>query len=71
MELQFSYRTQFENQPAIDLANMIVEKTNSELDRVFFVSGGSEAVESAMKLIRQYHFANGDESRSVFISSLR
>ena len=68
LELQFSYRTQFENQPAIDLANMIVEKTNSELDRVFFVSGGSEAVESAMKLIRQYHFANGDESRSVFIS---
>jgi adenosylmethionine-8-amino-7-oxononanoate aminotransferase len=68
LELQFSYRTQFENQPAIDLANMIVEKTNHELDRVFFVSGGSEAVESAMKLIRQYHFANGDESRSVFIS---
>ena len=67
-ELQFSYRTQFENQPANDLANMIVEKTNPELDRVFFVSGGSEAVESAMKLIRQYHFVNGDETRSVFIS---
>ena len=69
-ELQFSYRTQFENQPAIDLANSIVERTNNILDRVFFVSSGSEAVESAMKLIRQYHFANGDETRSVFISRI-
>lgn len=67
-ELQFSYRTQFENQPAIDLANMIVEKTTPGLNRVFFVSGGSEAVESAMKLIRQYHFVNGEKDRSVFIS---
>ena len=69
-ELQFSYRTQFENQPAIDLANSIVERTNNILDRVFFVSSGSEAVESAMKLIRQYHFVNGDETRSVFISRI-
>ena len=69
-ELQFSYRTQFENQPAIDLANSIVERTNNKLDRVFFVSSGSEAVESAMKLIRQYHFVNGDETRSVFISRI-
>ena len=37
-ELQFSYRTQFENQPAIDLANSIVERTNNKLDRVFFSS---------------------------------
>ena len=69
-ELQFSYRTQFENQPAIDLANSIVERTNNKLDRVFFVSGGSEAVESAMKLIRQYHFVNGDETRAIFISRI-
>ncbi len=67
-EIQFSYRTQFENQPAIDLANMIVEKTGPKLDRVFFVSGGSEAVESAIKLIRQYHVVNGEKNRSVFIS---
>ncbi|MPV85346.1 aminotransferase family protein [Ostreibacterium oceani] len=69
-QLQFSYRTQFENQPAIDLGYKIVAHMPPGLDRVFFVSGGSEAVESAMKLVRQYHFHRGEHERTIFISRL-
>jgi adenosylmethionine-8-amino-7-oxononanoate aminotransferase len=66
--LFFAYRTQFENQPALDLAQRLVERSAPHLDRVFYVSGGSEAVESAMKICRQYFFATGRGSRHVFIS---
>ncbi|MBW1955742.1 MAG: aspartate aminotransferase family protein [Deltaproteobacteria bacterium] len=64
----FVYRTQFENQPAIDLAAALVAHSAPHLNRVYFVSGGSEAVESAMKLCRQYFFNKGEGSRIHFIS---
>ncbi|MFH1780837.1 MAG: aminotransferase class III-fold pyridoxal phosphate-dependent enzyme [Candidatus Nealsonbacteria bacterium] len=38
------------------------------LDRVFFISGGSEAVESAIKLAKQYHYDSGDKKRYKIIS---
>ena len=41
------------------------------MDRVFFVSGGSEAVESCLKIALQYHTANGQKSRRKFISRQR
>ncbi|WP_432452585.1 aspartate aminotransferase family protein [Agarivorans sp. QJM3NY_29] len=66
--IAFSYRTQFENQAAIDLANQLVEITNHDLDKVFFVGSGSEAVESAIKLARQYFFALGQTQRQHFVS---
>lgn len=64
----FAYRLQFENRPALQLAQKLVEHTADHLDRVFFVSGGSEAVESAMKLCRQYFFSRGEGGRHLFIS---
>ena len=67
-KLFFAYRTQFENQPALDLARRLVERSAPHLDRVFYVSGGSEAVESAMKICRQYFHATGLGGRHVFIS---
>ncbi len=67
-ETFFAYRTHFENAPAIRLAQKLVEHTASHLDRVFYVSGGSEAVESAMKLCRQYFWNSGEGSRYKFIS---
>ncbi|MBU2515835.1 aminotransferase class III-fold pyridoxal phosphate-dependent enzyme [bacterium] len=63
----FAYRLHFENQPAMDLSKKLVELTASHLNRVFFVSGGSEAVESAMKLCRQYFYDRGEGSRHIFI----
>ncbi|WP_423381463.1 aspartate aminotransferase family protein [Burkholderia sp. LMG 32019] len=67
-KVAFAYRTQFENQPAVDLAEKLVELAGGRLDRVFFSSGGSESVESALKLARQYWVCSGEPERSVFIA---
>jgi adenosylmethionine-8-amino-7-oxononanoate aminotransferase len=64
----FTYRTQFENGPAVALAEQLVLHAASQLSRVFYVSGGSEAVESAIKLCRTYHLSRGDRGRYLFIS---
>lgn len=58
-ETFFAYRTQFENEPAVRLATELVAYSAPHLNRVFYVSGGSEAVESAMKLCRQYFYNRG------------
>ena len=53
---------------AIDLAERIAGLTPGDLNRVFFTSGGSEAVESAWKLARQYFRVIGQPSRTKVIS---
>ena len=53
----------FGNVPAIKLASKLAEITPGNLNRVFFSSGGSEAVETAIKMARQYHVNRGDKGR--------
>ncbi|MGO1234071.1 MAG: aminotransferase class III-fold pyridoxal phosphate-dependent enzyme, partial [Marinobacter sp.] len=67
-QVAFTYRTQFENSPALKLAHSLVDMTNQDLEKVFFVSSGSEAVESAIKLARQYFVARGEPQRRHFVS---
>ena len=64
----FGYRLHFENEPAEQFATAIANHMPKGLDRVFFVSGGSEAVESAVKIARQYALAKGEASRWKVIS---
>jgi len=64
----FGYRLHFRTHAAEDLAAKTVAMTPDGLDRVFFVSGGSEAVESAVKLARQYALAVGQPGRHKVIS---
>jgi len=64
----FAYRLHFDNEPAFKLAEQLVLHSASHLNRVFYVSGGSEAVETAMKICRQYFYNRGEGSRSIFIS---
>jgi len=64
----FAYRLHFENGPAEDLASMTASLMPPGLNRIFFVSGGSEAIESCLKLARQYAFVTGQESRWKVIS---
>jgi len=64
----FGYRLHFETDPSERLAAKTASLTPPGLDRVFFVSGGSEAVESATKLARQYALATGQDSRWKVIS---
>ncbi|MCX7567900.1 aspartate aminotransferase family protein [Sulfitobacter sp. F26169L] len=64
----FAYRLHFENSAAEDLASAIAQRMPAGLNRVFFVSGGSEAVESCVKFARQWAVASGQESRWKVIS---
>ncbi|MCB1245930.1 MAG: aspartate aminotransferase family protein [Acidimicrobiia bacterium] len=54
--------------PAAELAKKLAELSPGDMDRVFFTSGGSEAVESAWKLARQYFLAKGEPDRLKVIS---
>ena len=64
----FGYRLHFRTHPSEDLAAKTVAMCPKGLDRVFFISGGSEAVESAVKLARQYALATGQGGRYKVIS---
>jgi len=64
----FSYRLHFQNEVAEQLATLTASLMPAGLDRVFFVSGGSEAVESAIKLARQYAVVTGSNERWKVIS---
>lgn len=64
----FGYRLHFETEPAEQLAAKTAGLAPEGLERVFFVSGGSEAVESAMKLARQWALAVGQAQRWKVIS---
>jgi adenosylmethionine-8-amino-7-oxononanoate aminotransferase len=51
--------TQFTNEPAEALATMIADRSPGDLEFVFFLGSGSEAVEAALKLARQYQVERG------------
>lgn len=59
-ELPYYTNWSYAHPRAIELAARVAELAPGDLNRVFFTSGGSEAVESAWKLARQYHTANGE-----------
>ena len=59
-ELPFAINWTFAHPRSIELADELAGLAPGDLNRVFFVSGGSEAVEAAWKLARQYHAARGE-----------
>jgi adenosylmethionine-8-amino-7-oxononanoate aminotransferase len=67
-QLAFAHTGFFTSQPAEALADLLVANAPANIDRVYFVSGGSEAVESAIKLARQYHIENGEPQRQHLIA---
>ena len=64
----FAYRLHFENEATENLAARVANRFPEGMEKVFFVSGGSEAVESALKLARQWAIAIGQASRYKVIS---
>ncbi|HLE99604.1 MAG TPA: aspartate aminotransferase family protein [Gaiellaceae bacterium] len=60
-ELPFYTNWSYAHPRAIELAAEVASLTPGDLNRVFFCSGGSEAVESAWKLARQYYLARGEK----------
>jgi adenosylmethionine-8-amino-7-oxononanoate aminotransferase len=62
-ELGFYTNWSYAHPTAIELAARVAALAPGDLNRVFFTSGGSEAVESALKLARQYHKLTGSAGR--------
>lgn len=66
--LAFAHTGFFTSEPAEALADKLIKHAPEGLDRVYFVSGGSEAVEAAIKLARQYHVERGEDERDILIA---
>ncbi|HET7455930.1 MAG TPA: aspartate aminotransferase family protein [Solirubrobacterales bacterium] len=67
-ELDFYTLWSYAHPKAIELAARIASMTPGDLNRVFFTSGGSEAVESALKLARNYHRVHGKGQKHKVIA---
>jgi len=67
-QLAFAHTGFFTSDPAEQLADLLIQHAPGDLDRVYFVSGGSEAVEASLKLARQYHVENGQPQRRHIIA---
>ncbi|HEY0838464.1 MAG TPA: aspartate aminotransferase family protein [Azospirillum sp.] len=67
-QLAYAHTSFFTSQPAEELADTLAASGPEGLDRVYFVSGGSEAVEAALKMARQYHLESGQPQRHHVIA---
>ncbi|AMV45817.1 aspartate aminotransferase family protein [Paraburkholderia caribensis] len=66
--LPYAHTSFFTTQPAEELASYLVERAPQGLAHVYFVSGGSEAIEAALKLARQYFVEVGQPQRRHIIA---
>ena len=67
-EVAYAHTSFFTTQASEDLASFLAERAPGDLNHVYFVSGGSEAVEAALKLARQFFVEKGQVSRRHFIA---
>lgn len=65
--LPFAHTSFFTNEPLEALADALVSRAPASLEKAYFVSGGSEAVEAALKLARQYFVEKGEPQRRYLI----
>ena len=66
--IAFSHTGFFTNEPMEHLADKLIASAPGDLDMVYFVSGGSEAVEAALKIARQYFVETGEPERRHIIT---
>ncbi|MEH6824579.1 MAG: aspartate aminotransferase family protein [Motiliproteus sp.] len=66
--LAYAHSSFFTTEPMEQLADYLISKAPAGLEYVYFVSGGSEAVEAALKLARQYFIEIGEPQRSRVIA---
>lgn len=67
-DLEFAHTGFFTTQPAEQLANILIENAPEGINRVYLVSGGSEAMEAAIKLARQYFLEIGQPGKHRIIA---
>ncbi len=66
-KLAYAHTAFFSSEPAEALAEFLVRASSGAFERVYFVSGGSEGIEAALKLARQYFLETGEPGRELFI----
>ncbi len=66
-KLPFAHTSFFTNEPMEALADALIARAPKSFDKVYFVSGGSEAREAALKLARQYFVEKGEPQRAHVI----
>ncbi len=64
----YAHTSFFTNEAAEELATFLAQRAPGDLNHVYYVSGGSEAVEAALKLARQYFVEINQPSRRLFIA---
>ena len=64
----FAHTSFFTSEPSEELADFLVQRAPEGIEHVYFVSGGSEAIEAALKMARQYFVESGESQRSKFIA---
>lgn len=67
-KLPFAHTGFFTNPPLERLADMLAAAAPGPLEHVYFVSGGSEAIEAALKMARQYFLEIGQPARSRLVA---
>lgn len=70
-KLAFAHSGFFTTEPMEELADFLIEHAPEGIERVYFVSGGSEAVEAAIKLSRQYFLEIGKPEKKYVIARLQ
>ncbi len=70
-KIAHAYRYLFSSDACDELTDIITDRTGGNFSKIVFVSSGSEAVESCLKIALQYHAARGEMSRRRFISRRR
>jgi len=69
--IALGYRYTFTSDPLLELDERIQSQVGPGFENILYVSSGSEAIESALKIALQFHWNNGDKSRSRFIARER
>jgi adenosylmethionine-8-amino-7-oxononanoate aminotransferase len=67
-KLEFYDTLRYTSEPTVNLANKLAELSPMKGSRIHFATSGSEAVEAAIKLTRQFHVLNGDFLRTKLIA---
>lgn len=66
-KIEFAHTAFFTTEPAEELAQWLTDRSPGDLNHAYFVSGGSEAIESSLKLARQYFVEIGEPNRYLAI----
>lgn len=69
--LEYAHTSFFTSEPAEQLAELLARRSPAGLGHVYFLSSGSEAVETALKMARQYHVERGEPGRRHNIARMQ